>query len=196
MDERSPDSQLLEESTSRALLAALETHDPYTARHSHSVVELAKAVAIQMELAEEERAKVTLVALLHDVGKLELPSSVLNKPGPLTPAERQIVEEHSAAGAMVVERVSELAHIAPAIRAGHERWDGDGYPDNLSGEHIPIASRIAFVCDAYDAMTTDRPYRRAMDHEDAVAELRRCSGTQFCERSVAALLTVLSPADA
>ena len=179
-------------SNSRALLAALELHDPYTARHSRNTVRLAAAVARHMSLGERELFEVKLVAMLHDIGKIGLPDQILNKPAPLTPSERGVVYRHSRAGADMVAGIEELAHLAPAIRASHERWDGAGYPDRLAAEHIPISSRITFVCDAYDAMTSDRPYRRAMPAPAARAELRRCAGTQFCSRCVEALLEVLS----
>jgi len=178
-------------SNSRALLAALELHDPYTARHSRNTVRLAAAVARRLGLRERQRFEVTLVAMLHDIGKIGLPDQILNKPAPLTPDEQGVVHRHSRAGADAVAGIEELAHLAPAIRATHERWDGAGYPDGLAGEHIPISSRITFVCDAYDAMTSDRPYRRGMPAVAAQAELRRCAGTQFCSRCVDALLEVV-----
>lgn len=177
---------------SRALLAAVELHDPGTAQHSRNTVVLARQVARRLGLTEADRSEVELVAMLHDVGKIGLPESILCKPGPLTPAERDAVREHPAAGARVVAKVAELHHLAPAIRAAHERWDGQGYPDGLEAEEIPLASRITFVCDAYDAMTTDRPYRRAMSHAAAMCELERCAGTQFCARCAEALLEVLA----
>jgi HD-GYP domain-containing protein (c-di-GMP phosphodiesterase class II) len=179
-----------------ALLAVVELHDSYTAEHSRNTLRLAEAVADRLGLGPDERSEVSLVAMLHDVGKLGMPQHVLNKPGFLSPSERRLVREHPAAGARVVAQVEELAHLAPAIRAGHERWDGGGYPDGLAGEEIPIASRITFVCDAYDAMTTDRPYREARSQAEALDELRRCAGTQFCVRCVDALLGFLAPEEA
>ena len=179
-------------SNSRTLLAALELHDPYTARHSRNTVALAEAVAVHMGLTGRERFEARLVAMLHDVGKIGLPDRILNKPSQLTPHERLMVHQHSGAGADMVAGIDELAHLAPAIRACHERWDGGGYPDGLAGRGIPVSSRITFACDAYDAMTSDRPYRAAMPASAAQAELRRCRGTQFCSRCVDALLEVLS----
>ena len=179
-------------SNSRTLLAALELHDPYTARHSRNTVRLADAVAAHMRLAQPERFEVRLVAMLHGIGKIGLSDRILNKPEQLTPDEQLVVHQHPGAGADVVAGIDELAHLAPAIRACHERWDGSGYPDGLAGQDILISSRITFVCDAYDAMTSDRPYRRAMPAAAARAEVRRCQGTQFCSRCVDALLEVLS----
>jgi two-component system, cell cycle response regulator len=179
-------------SNSRILLAALELHDPYTARHARNTVRLADAVAAHMRLTEPERFEVRLVAMLHDIGKIAVPDRILNKPGQLTVDELVVVHQHSGAGADVVAGIDELAHLAPAIRACHERWDGGGYPDGLAGYDIPISSRITFVCDAYDAMTSHRPYRGAMPATAARAELRRGRGTQFCSGCVDALLEVLS----
>jgi HD-GYP domain-containing protein (c-di-GMP phosphodiesterase class II) len=179
----------------RALLAALELHDPYTAEHSRNTVRLAVAVADRLGLDEPTRTEVMLVAMLHDIGKLGMPDRVLNKPAPLSRAEREVVREHPAAGAYVVSQIEELAHLAPAIRAAHERWDGAGYPDGLAGEDIPVASRITFVCDAYDAMTSDRPYHRGRSPEAAREELRRCAGAQFCARATEALIEALEASE-
>jgi HD-GYP domain-containing protein (c-di-GMP phosphodiesterase class II) len=155
------------------------------------VVALAERVALRLGLSEGEVAEATEVAMLHDIGKIAVPDRILHKPRPLDVAERAIMHDHAAAGARILLHVPELAHLAEAVRATHERWDGQGYPDGLGGERIPLASRIVFVCDAYDAMTSPRPYRPAMGHERAVVELRRCRGTQFCPQCTDALLAVL-----
>jgi len=175
----------------QALLAALKARERYTAEHSEAVVELATAVAEELGLSDEAVVAVAQVALLHDVGKLGVPESILQKPGGLSDAEWLIVREHPAIGERVVASVGALAHIAPAVRAEHERWDGGGYPDGLAGEAIPIASRICLACDAWHAMTSDRPYRAALPEGEARAELIRHAGTQFCPRTIDALLTVL-----
>jgi HD-GYP domain-containing protein (c-di-GMP phosphodiesterase class II) len=120
-----------------------------------------------------------------------VPSEVLSKPGPLDVNEYELVRAHTIVGARIVEAIPGLGHIAPAVRAGHERWDGRGYPDGLAGEEIPIAARVTFVCDAYDAMTSDRPYRDSLGHERACEELNAGAGTQFCARAVSALLEVI-----
>ncbi len=179
----------------RALLAAVEARDDYTGEHCRGVVELSLVVAHELRLGARELEHVEQVALLHDVGKVAVPDSVLRKPGPLSTAERAVVERHTETGARIVRSIPGLAHLAPAIRAAHERWDGLGYPDGLSGERIPLASRITFVCDAYDAMTSDRPYRRALDERRARAELRANAGSQFCRRSASALLGALERLD-
>ncbi|CAA9459846.1 MAG: metal dependent phosphohydrolase [uncultured Rubrobacteraceae bacterium] len=176
-----------------ALLAALEARDGYTGEHSRAVVGLSVAVARRLGLPEEEVADVEQVALLHDVGKIGVPDSVLNKPGPLEAGERALMREHPAIGERIVASIEGLAHLAPFVRAEHERWDGGGYPDGLSGERIPLASRVVFACDAFHAMTSDRPYREAMGLREALEELRRNAGTQFCPGTVRALLDVVEP---
>jgi HD-GYP domain-containing protein (c-di-GMP phosphodiesterase class II) len=175
----------------QALLAAVDAHDRYTGEHSRSVVDLSVRVAHELHLLPREVEQVEHVALLHDVGKVAIPDSVLLKPGPLDPEEWEIVRRHPGTGARIVGSISGLAHLAPAIRAGHERWDGRGYPDGLSGEAIPIPSRITAVCDAYDAMVSRRPYRDPLGPKAALDEVRRHIGTQFCPRASAALLSVM-----
>jgi diguanylate cyclase (GGDEF)-like protein len=180
-----------EATAGQALLAALKARERYTAEHSEAVVALSTAVARELGLSDEEVVQVAQVALLHDVGKLGVPEAILQKPGPLSDAEWRIVRAHPAIGERVVGSIDSLAHLAPAVRAEHERWDGDGYPDGLAGATIPLASRICLACDAWHAMTSDRPYRSALSADAARAELRRHAGTQFCPRTVEALLTVL-----
>jgi diguanylate cyclase (GGDEF)-like protein/PAS domain S-box-containing protein len=175
----------------RALLAAVNARDSYTGGHSRQVVGLARAVAMRMGIDELAVAEVEHVALLHDLGKIAVPDSILRKRGPLTDEEQVLMRRHPVVGAEIVSATPELAHLAPAIRAEHERWDGLGYPDGLGGEGIPLASRITFVCDAFHAMTSHRPYRRAMSHEAALREVVHGAGTQFCPHVVAAFLEVV-----
>jgi hypothetical protein len=174
-----------------ALLAALGARDGYTEDHSHAVVDLAVAVAAELSPPELELEDVERAAVLHDIGKIGISDAVLRKPAPLDEAEWVEMRSHPAVGARIVGSMAGLAHLAPLIRAEHERWDGCGYPDGLWGEAIPLASRIVFACDAYHAMTSHRPYRRALPRGIAAAELRRCAGTQFCPRTVEAVLAVL-----
>jgi len=174
-----------------ALLAALVARDGYTGAHSEAVVGHAVAVARHMGLSEEGVAEVEPVALLHDIGKIGVGDAILGKPGPLSDAEWEIMRMHPAIGEEIVASTEGLSHLAPAIRAEHERWDGGGYLDRLSGEEIPIASRIVLVCDAYHAMTSDRPYRRALGVEAALGELEKNAGTQFCPRTVEAFVGVV-----
>jgi HD-GYP domain-containing protein (c-di-GMP phosphodiesterase class II) len=140
---------------------------------------------------EEEVEEVEQAALLHDIGKMGIPDSILRKPGPLDEEERELMREHPGIGERIVGSVEGLSHLAPVIRAEHERRGGKGYPDGLSGEEIPLASRIAFSCDAFHAMTSDRPYRKAMGVPAALAELESNAGTQSCPRVVRALLEVV-----
>ena len=175
----------------QALVAAVEARDTYTGEHSRGVVDLSVRVAHELGLRERFLEEVEQVALLHDVGKVGIPDRILQKAGPLTGAEMETVKRHPAVGARIVASVGELAHLAPAIRSGHERWDGAGYPDGLAGGEIPLVSRITFVCDAYDAMISDRPYRHALAPQAAVAEVRDGAGSQFCPAAANALISVL-----
>ncbi|MCA1657585.1 MAG: HD domain-containing protein, partial [Actinobacteria bacterium] len=176
----------------RALLAAVNARDSYTAAHSRQVVTLARAVANRLRLEPDVTTEVEHVALLHDLGKIAMPDAILRKAGPLTAHEWTLMRQHPVVGAEILVSMPELAHLSPAVRAEHERWDGGGYPDGLAGERIPVASRITLVCDAYHAMTSHRPYRRAMSAEEARDEIARHSGTQFCPSAAAALLDVLA----
>ncbi len=175
----------------RALLTAVQARDSYTAVHSRQVVMLARAVARRLGLDDGHVREVESAALLHDLGKIAVPDAILGKRGPLTEHEQLLMRQHPVVGAQMVSSIPDLEHLAPAIRAEHERWDGTGYPDGLAGEAIPLGSRIAFVCDAYQAMTSNRPYRRALSHDMAIAEIESESGRQFCPAAAAALLEAL-----
>ena len=174
----------------QALLSAIEARDSYMGDHSRSVAGLATQVARRMGLPEEEVAVVQQAAFLHDAGKVAVPDSILKKRGPLDDAELETMREHAALGARMVGSIPGLAHLAPVIRATHERWNGEGYPDELSGEEIPLASRIVHACDAWHAMTSDRPYRKALGRE-AIDELRENMGEQFDPRVTLALVDVV-----
>ncbi len=178
-------------SSLRALLTAVQARDSYTAVHSRQVVMLARAVARRLGLDDGHVREVESAALLHDLGKIAVPDAILGKRGPLTEHEQLLMRQHPVVGAQMVSSIPDLEHLAPAIRAEHERWDGTGYPDGLAGEAIPLGSRIAFVCDAYQAMTSNRPYRRALSHDMAIAEIESESGRQFCPAAAAALLEAL-----
>ena len=175
----------------RALLAALEARDGYSGDHSKVVVELSTEVARQMDLAEEEVTIVRQVALLHDVGKIAVPDSVLKKREPLEEEERRAMQRHVEVGAGMVASLDGLADLAPIIRTTHERWDGKGYPDGLSVEEIPLASRIVHACDAWHAMSSDRSYREALSTEEVIEQLKKGAGEQFDPRVVLALLEIL-----
>ena len=134
-------------------------------------MELALAVAAELGMDGDAATAVGQVALLHDIGKVGVPDAILRKPGGLTAPEWDVMREHPAIGARIVDAIGSLSHLAPAVRAEHERWDGGGYPDGLAGEDVPLASRICLVCDAWHAMTSDRPYRRALTEAEARVEL-------------------------
>jgi HD-GYP domain-containing protein (c-di-GMP phosphodiesterase class II) len=170
----------------------VEADDSYTGSHSRHVVDLVLATCDRLGVSPGERRDAEFVALLHDVGKIRIPSEIINKPGALDERERAIIETHTIEGEQMLERVGGvLGDVGRVVRSCHERWDGAGYPDRLVGEQIPLVARIVCACDAFSAMTTDRPYRKAMSHDDAVAELMRCSGTQFDPTVVAALASVV-----
>ncbi|MBA3866664.1 MAG: HD domain-containing protein [Solirubrobacterales bacterium] len=173
------------------LMTAVAARDSYTADHSRQVVEHAVAVGRILGRSGDDLADLEKVALLHDIGKIGTPDEILRKPGPLSPAEWETMREHPILGERLIRETTGLEHLGPALRAEHERWDGSGYPDGLAAEEIPIASRITFVCDAYNAMTTDRPYRSALPEASAREAVRSGAGSQFCPVSAAALLAVL-----
>ena len=162
-----------------AMAAAVDMRDDYTAAHSDEVVRLARTVGERMGLAQEQLGELQFAARLHDVGKIGVPDAVLRKPGPLEGEEWEIMRQHPAWGADMLCRVPGLKRISKIVRHAHERWDGDGYPDRLRQEDIPLPSRIIFACDAYNAMTSDRPYRQALRPWIAVSELREGAGGQF-----------------
>ncbi len=177
--------------TAEALVGALEAKDSYTASHSRSIAEKAEAVGRELGLSEAEQRTVRFGAAFHDIGKLAIPESILCKRAPLTTEERLRIEQHTVIGDQILAPIDFLKDVRPLVRAGHERWDGGGYPDGLVGDEIPLGARIIFACDAYDAMTSDRPYRSALGDDAAAAELAANAGTQFDPVVVEALLTLL-----
>ena len=169
----------------------VEADDAYTGEHSRDVVSLTLEVADRLRLTARERRNAEFVALLHDVGKIRIPSSIINKPGPLDPDERAVIETHTIEGEAMLTKVGGLlGDIGRIVRSCHERWDGCGYPDGLAGEAIPVIARIVCATDAFSAMTTNRPYRKAMSTGDALAELRLCAGTHFDPVVVEAIAAV------
>jgi HD-GYP domain-containing protein (c-di-GMP phosphodiesterase class II) len=178
--------------TATLLGYVVEQDDQYTGAHSRDVVDLARATTALLGLSASQRRTVEYVAMLHDVGKIFVPKEILNKPGELDTYEWQVIRSHTIQGERILKQVGGvLATVARHVRASHERLDGCGYPDGLSGAAIPIESRIVSACDAFSAMTTDRPYRAAMPVDAALVELRDCSGTQFDPRVVSALERVV-----
>jgi putative nucleotidyltransferase with HDIG domain len=178
--------------TLAVVTSAVEAKDDYTACHGSDVAVLAERLALRMGLSAKEAREVHYAAMLHDVGKIAVPSEILCKQGPLTEEEWVVMRSHTVVGAELVERIDAFAHLAPAVRSSHERIDGKGYPDGLAGAQIPLAARIIAACDTYDAIVTDRPYRAARTPKQAREELLRVTGSQLDERVVAGLLEELA----
>ncbi len=171
----------------------VEADDGYTGHHCKSVVTATAEVAQELRLSAEQRRNLEFAALLHDVGKIAIPKAILNKPGKLDPEEWAVMKTHVIVGQQMLDRVGGfLTDVGLIVRSHHERWDGGGYPDGLAGEQIPIESRIVACCDAWNAMVTDRPYRRALSKEVAAAELEANAGTQFDVQVVRALMRVVA----
>ena len=179
-------------STVEALANALEANDEYTSSHARWISDLALKVGVALGLGPSALKRLELGALLHDIGKIGIPSEILSKPGPLTDDERALVETHPILGERILAPIEQLADVRPVVRSCHEHFDGTGYPDRIAGEAIPIESRIILACDAFHAMTTDRPYRHALDAGEAERRLRERSGTQFDPHVLDALLRVLA----
>jgi putative nucleotidyltransferase with HDIG domain len=188
-------AQRLYRETLASLSNALEAKDAVTSQHTEEVVRLAVAVAAELGLDLEGVRNVELGAVLHDIGKVRIPEAILNKPGPLTEPEWDVMRTHPGVGERILRPIQSLQAVLPIVRHHHERWDGGGYPDGLSGRAIPLGARIVAVCDAYRAMTEDRPYRGALGDEKARRELELGSGTQFDADCVRALLRALDRRD-
>ena len=178
-------------STVEALANALEANDEYTSTHARWISDLSLRVGSDLGLNDVELKRLELGALLHDIGKIGVPSGILTKPGRLSATERAVVEMHPVLGERIIAPIDRLQEVCGIVRHCHERWDGRGYPDGLAGEEIPLEARIIFVCDAYHAMTTDRPYRRRLGHPEAARRLRDGAGAQFDPRVVDVCLSVL-----
>jgi putative nucleotidyltransferase with HDIG domain len=178
-----------------ALVATLDARDQYTAGHSAAVAIYARDIAQRMGLSEERQELIHLCGLVHDIGKIGLPAGLLEKPGPLTLEERRQMEQHSEIGERILRNVADYSEIADIVRSHHERIDGMGYPDGIHGDDIPLLARIIGVADAYDAMTSDRPYREALPSRVARMRLAQAVGTQFDTAVVAAFEAILATAD-
>ena len=178
--------------TIEALANTLEANDEYTSSHARWIRDLAVKVGEGLGLDGRSLKRLELGALFHDIGKIGIPQAILSKPGPLTESERELVETHPELGEKIIAPIDRLQEVRPIVRHCHERYDGAGYPDRLLGEDIPIESRIIFVCDAYHAMTTDRPYRRRLPNDEALRRLAEGAGTQFDPRAVEVCKRVLA----
>ena len=185
---RTLEKTLLE--TIETLNAAVEARDPYTAGHSQRVRRVSLAIGRELRLSAKQLGALATAALFHDIGKIGMPDSVLTKPGKLDRAEAAIMREHVTRGAEIVSRITSLRDSVPAIRHHHERWDGLGYPDRLSGKEIPVEAAIIAIADAWDAMTTDRPYADALEMEEAMEQIHAGRGKQFNPAVVDAFLSV------
>jgi putative nucleotidyltransferase with HDIG domain len=178
--------------TTLLLSDVLDEDDEYTAFHSRGVVQLSVAVAERMGLDAAQRRNVEFGALLHDIGKIAIPKEILNKPGKLSPDEWVVMETHTVEGQKMLDKVGGvLREVGQIVRSSHERWDGGGYPDGLAGDAIPLESTIVSTCDAFSAMTTHRPYRRALSLPEAISELNDNAGTQFAPPVVDALVALI-----
>jgi HD-GYP domain-containing protein (c-di-GMP phosphodiesterase class II) len=166
----------------------VEADDAYTGSHSRDVVTLVLDVAGRLGLDAREESDAEFAALLHDIGKIKIPGEIINKPGKLNDEEWAIMKTHTVEGERLLSQIGGiLGNVGRIVRSCHEDWDGTGYPDGLAAENIPLVARIVRACDAFSAMTTDRSYRKARPVEEAVAELQRCSGTDFDPAVVEAL---------
>ena len=178
------------DATLAALSSALDVRDTETEGHARRVVRYMELIAEGLNVPAGQHATLRRGALLHDIGKIGVPDHILRKPGPLTENEWSTMKTHPDLGAKIIANVPFLEEVAVIIRAHHERWDGAGYPEGLTAEHIPLGARIFAVADSFDAMTSDRPYRRGRQLDEALEEIRRCAGTQFDPAVVRAFLAV------
>jgi putative nucleotidyltransferase with HDIG domain len=179
-------------STIELVADMLDRRDPYTAEHSKRVTEFVEMIMAQLDgLTFEDREVILAASPVHDIGKIGTTDFVLSKPGKLTDEERGIIQEHAAEGASILGILSMYREASWVVRHHHERWDGMGYPDGLSGSDIPIGARVIAVADTYDAMTSDRVYRKALSHQVAMAEIRRGAGSQFDPTIVEAFMRAM-----
>jgi HD-GYP domain-containing protein (c-di-GMP phosphodiesterase class II) len=181
--------------TVNAVVNTLEARDPYTHGHTERVtriaMSIAKSISEQMELDEEDLFTIEIGALLHDVGKIAVPDAILRKPGPLEVGEMTKIHEHPAKGKHILDNIAYLENALPCVLHHHERFDGQGYPEKIGGDTIPLPGRIISVADAFDAMTSDRPYRKKRDYRSALQELKINAGTQFDPQIVEAFAKLL-----
>ena len=165
--------------TIKLIAAALDAKDPYTHGHSMRVTMYSMILAKKLNLDDTMLEEIETAGLLHDIGKIGIPQSILCKPGKLTNEEFEVMKSHPEQGEKMLKDIKKLTLISNWLRTHHEKWDGTGYPNGLKGEEIPLSGRIIALADTYDAMTSDRPYRKALSHETAIDEIKRCAGTQF-----------------
>jgi HD-GYP domain-containing protein (c-di-GMP phosphodiesterase class II) len=174
--------------TAASLAEAIEKRDPYTGGHTKRVTHYTQAIGQYLPLSPEEKTRLRMASILHDIGKIGIQDHILRKPEPLSPEEFDVIKRHASMGAEIINPIRQLREIIPGVKYHHEQADGKGYPEGLRGEETPLLPKIIAVADTFDAMTTDRPYRKAMAKEIAVEELKRCSSTQFDRDVVEAFL--------
>ena len=174
-----------------ALSRAVDARDPYTAGHSERVAAISSKIAKKLGVAKKEVEQIELAAQFHDIGKIGVPDNILLKPGKLTEMEFNVIKEHPGIGTNILSNIEFLKDTLPIILHHHENYDGRGYPYGISGTEIPVGSRIISIADTYDAMTSDRPYRKALSHEEAIREIVRCKGTQLDAEIIETALDVL-----
>ncbi|MCX7922810.1 MAG: HD domain-containing protein [Clostridia bacterium] len=174
------------------LASIIEVKDVYTANHSENVKEISVAIAEAMELSDAQKKEIMIAASLHDIGKVGVSDTIINKCGALLQHEYEVIKSHPVIGEKILSKISSFVNVMKYVRHHHERFDGKGYPDGLEGENIPLGARIIAVADSYEAMSSDRPYRKALQREDIIRELKRCSGTQFDPKILELFLDKLS----
>ena len=174
--------------TAESLADAIEKRDPYTGGHTQRVTLYSSAIAKYLQLNPMERKWLKIASVLHDIGKIGIEDQILRKPNRLSSEEFNMIKRHSDMGAEIIEHIRQLREIVPGVKYHHEMINGKGYPDGLKGENIPLLAKIVAVADTYDAMTTNRPYRKALEKEAAIEELKKCSGTQFDSQVVEAFI--------
>jgi HD-GYP domain-containing protein (c-di-GMP phosphodiesterase class II) len=179
--------------TVEALSSALEAKDAYTLDHARSITDMSADLGRRLGMREDEIRDLKLGALLHDIGKIGVPTEILSKPGPLTDDEFEVMKEHTVIGERIIADVEFLQGVRPLVLHEHERWDGAGYPHQLKGDEIPLGARIIFVCDSWHAMTSDRPYRDALPNEEAIRRLRAGAGSQFDPAVVESFCELMTP---
>jgi HD-GYP domain-containing protein (c-di-GMP phosphodiesterase class II) len=188
LDGAEPAARAASDDAVALLVDALRAHHLGTAEHSNRLAVHCRGVGRRLGLGPESLFELELVAILHDIGKLAVPADVLDATRGLDPSERELIRSHTVRGGEMLAEISGLSHLAPLVRATHERWDGLGYPDGLAGEAIPLPARIVFTVDSFDAMTHDRAYRRALDHQEARRRIADAAGTAFDPMVAQALL--------
>ena len=179
----------------RMLAAAIDAKDPYTRGHSERVARYSVAIGKNLELPDQEMRNLRISALLHDVGKIGIDDRILRKPGALSDEEFEVMKQHPAKGAAIMSGVAQLIDIIPGMKYHHEKWSGGGYPDNLEGEQIPMQARIVAIADTFDAMTTNRPYQKAMELNYVVEKIKSFAGSRFDPRAVDAFVTAVKRGD-